>query len=114
MTRQLFLILGGLAVAAAAGGAWNIGYFDELIHQSNGSIAACEKAIKGSLVSPSSYRRVSVEFTPREPLTLEEFEAASNTRNCPVSEREYNCESDTVNADALVDQEVARENCTAG
>ena len=109
MTRQLFLILGGLAVAAAAGGAWNIGYFDELIHQSNGSIAACEKAIKGSLVSPSSYRRVSVEFTPREPLTLEEFETAINTKKCPVSEREYNCESDTAHADALVDQSIASQ-----
>ena len=109
MTRPLLFILGGLAAAAAAAGAWHIGYFDELIHNSDGSIGACEEAIKGSLVSPSSYRRVSVEFTPREPLTLEEFEGAINTRKCPVSEREYNCESETATADALVDQYIASQ-----
>ena len=104
MTRQLVFILGGLAAAAAAAGAWHIGYFDEWVHNSDGSIGACEDAIKGSLASPSSYRRVSVEFTPREPLPLEEFEDAWNTRQCPVSEREYNCESDTNYADAYLDQ----------
>lgn len=109
MTRQLFFIFGALAAAAAAAGAWHIGYFDELIHDSDGSIGACEEAIKGRLVSPSSYRRVSVEFTPREPLTLEEFEAAINSKKCPVSEREYNCESDNATADALVDQYIASQ-----
>lgn len=70
------------AILAAALAACDSATLQKLQDQSHGAIEACEAAIKAKLTAPSTYSRISAEYTPGLPLTREEYEAYEETNGC--------------------------------
>lgn len=54
---------------------------------SRGAVAACEKALIAGLRSPSSYKRISAEFTQAGPLTRQEYAAFIETSGCALKSK---------------------------
>lgn len=54
--------------------------------ESHGALAACEEVVKTSLRSPSTYQRISAEFTLGQPLTFEEYVSYQETKGCPQAQ----------------------------
>jgi hypothetical protein len=58
---------------------------------SHGAIEICEKLLFENLKSPSSYKRISVEYIERLPFSYEEFQKYTIARYCLVSESLVPC-----------------------
>jgi hypothetical protein len=87
MTKAILGSVAAIALLSFAGGvAWKAGLAEEITDNSFGAIAICEDGIKGSLSSPSSYRRISAKFTPAGPLQFREYVAYRETKGVPMSD----------------------------
>lgn len=66
-------VIGGISVTLAGlVGLALFGGFDIVLDRSQGAVRACEQKIANDLASPTSFKSVWSDFTPRGPLTWEE------------------------------------------